>query len=578
MWFRETTSWRRWFAAVIGWGFLVVFTHAAEFSDKPGDRQVLAEEAGILEGSNVGATLDPGEPLHGGKRGGHSMWISWKAPKTGVVTFNTDGSTFDTLLSVYLTGLVPGGESFFQQLTAEASNDDVDDQQTARVQVGVIEGRTYEIAVDGYAGAVGTIRLGWKLRPFKDPFRIRFNRSQDSAYKLGASFAISAAVQDALGGNYQWYLNGAVIPGASGPTWVVDDFQAVQAGVYKMRYANDDLVWFSEPIEIQSNDQGEMFVLARDKMLDVVSGAGPAPLADATKPASTRQVGLHDGVSRGYKGTQIFSTTFGLRDADEPDHCGVKGGASYWFSYRAPASGRLQINTEGSRFATVLAIYGYPVPLKGYGDLRNLGCDVDSGLNGTSRLDVAVDEGVEYLVVVDGVNGARGLAYLNYELKPTDSTGAPSIQRQPIDQEVGFGQPFQLTVAAKGGVPLYYQWSLDGKPIVGETSAMMRRDVTQPKDVGLYEVQVRNASGVVTSSSARLQLVVAARIQVDRKLGWLQLRTAARPGISFSLEKSISLEGDGWDRVTNGVSLSDEVVVNTTESSAGFGFFRFRIW
>jgi hypothetical protein len=432
--------------------------------------------------------------------------------------------------------------------------------------------------VDGYAGAVGTIRLGWKLRPFKDPFRVRFNRSHDSAYKLGASFTISAAVQDALGGSYQWYLNGAEIPGASGPTWVVDDFQAVQAGVYKMRYANDDLVWFSEPIEIQSNDQGELFVLARDKMLDVVSGAGPALLGDAARTISTRHVGLHDGVSRGYKGTQIFSTTFGLRDADEPDHCGVKGGASYWFSYRAPASGRLQLNTEGSRFATVLAIYGYQVPLKGYGDLRNLGCDVDSGLNGTSQLDVAVDEGVEYMVVVDGVNGARGLAYLNFELKPTNSNGAPSIQRQPIDQVAGFGKPFQLTVTASGEVPLYFQWSLDGKPLVGETNAVMRRDVTQPKDVGLYEVQVRNASGVVTSSSARLQLLVAAQIQVDRKLGLLQLRTAARPGISFSLEKSISLAGDGWDRVTNGVSLSDEVVVNTTESSAGFGFFRFRIW
>jgi len=578
MGFRETLSWPRLWAVLVGWGFLVALARAAEFSDQPEDRQVLTDDAGIIEGSNVGASVQPGEPLHGGKRGGHSMWISWKAPKTGVVTFNTEGSTFDTLLSVYLTGLLPGGGPFFQQLITEASNDDSDDKQTARVQVGVTEGRTYTIAIDGYAGATGTIRLGWKLRPFKDPFPVKFSRSNDSAYKLGASFPITAVVQEALGGSYQWYFNGAMIPGATSPTWIVDDFQAVQAGVYKMQYTNDDLVWFSEPIEIQSNDEGDSLVLARDKMQDVMSVAGQPPLGAVAGVASTRHVGLHDGVSRGYKGTQIFSTAFGLRDAEEPKHCGVEGGASYWLPYRAPASGKLQINTDGSRFDTLLAVYTYTVPLKGYGDLRSLGCDNDSGPNGTSQLEVSVEAGVDYLVVVDGVNGARGLAFLNYELKTTDVPGAPSIQLQPLAQEVGFGKPFRLTIAATGDVPLFYQWYLNGRALVGETNPVVSRDVAKPKDVGLYEVRVQNVRSVVSSVSARVQLLVAAQIQVDRKLGLLQLRTAARPGISFSLERSSSLAEEGWNRVTNGVSLSDEVIVNPPESSAGSGFFRFRIW
>ena len=55
---------------------------------------------GILT-NNLFATFEPSEPCHAGKPASKSLWMTWVAPANGTVTFETCGSTFDTLLAVY---------------------------------------------------------------------------------------------------------------------------------------------------------------------------------------------------------------------------------------------------------------------------------------------------------------------------------------------------------------------------------------------------------------------------------------------------------------------------------------------
>jgi subtilisin family serine protease len=106
-----------------------------------------------VSGSNVGATSQVREPVHAGQRGRKSVWWSWKAPSSGTFTIATTSSTFDTLLGVY-TGSVVGS------LRRVGSNDDVSRSlRTSRVKISVVAGTVYRIAVDGYRGAQGTIRL-----------------------------------------------------------------------------------------------------------------------------------------------------------------------------------------------------------------------------------------------------------------------------------------------------------------------------------------------------------------------------------------------------------------------------------
>jgi hypothetical protein len=91
-------------------------------------------------GSNVGATLEPGEPRHGEFSVG-SVWYSWTAPATQTVTIDTCSAGYDTLLAVY-TGTSLG------DLRRVGANDDACGLHS-RVRFQATAGTTYFIAVDG---------------------------------------------------------------------------------------------------------------------------------------------------------------------------------------------------------------------------------------------------------------------------------------------------------------------------------------------------------------------------------------------------------------------------------------------
>ncbi len=104
--------------------------------------------------SNSDATAEPGEPLHADSPGGKSVWWSWQASFTGTMGVNTGGSTFDTLLAIYT------GDSV-SNLQVVADNDDTEGFGivSSSLVFRALAGETYFIAVDGFNGATGTVRL-----------------------------------------------------------------------------------------------------------------------------------------------------------------------------------------------------------------------------------------------------------------------------------------------------------------------------------------------------------------------------------------------------------------------------------
>jgi len=115
----------------------------------------LSGSAGSTNSSNINATKQSGEPNHAGDPGGRSIWYQWTPATGGQVTFNTLGSTFDTLLGVY-TG------SSIGSLTVVATNDDISvNFMQSQVTFTAVAGTAYRIAVDGYGGAIGTVMLNW---------------------------------------------------------------------------------------------------------------------------------------------------------------------------------------------------------------------------------------------------------------------------------------------------------------------------------------------------------------------------------------------------------------------------------
>lgn len=126
---------------------------------------------GMNKGSNLGATRQDNEPLHAG--GNRSVWWEWTPDESGEYVVSTRASTFNTTLAVY-TGETLGS------LVEVASNDDAHGGglQTSEVRVRAVAGMSYKVAVGGYSGDEGEIRL----RAYKDdiPDYLALSPEQDS--------------------------------------------------------------------------------------------------------------------------------------------------------------------------------------------------------------------------------------------------------------------------------------------------------------------------------------------------------------------------------------------------------------
>jgi hypothetical protein len=82
---------------------------------------------------------------------------------------------------------------------------------------------------------------------------------------------------------------------------------------------------------------------------------------------------------------------------------------------------------------------------------------------------------------------------------------SPTINRQPVDQTVFYGDPAIFTVTASGGSPLAYQWYRNGSPIPGATTTAFTVSQVSSNDAAAsFLVTVTNAAGSISSRTAKL--------------------------------------------------------------------------
>src|SRR5256884_62594 len=136
-------------------GNIVLTLNQNPANDNFANCEFIGGATGSVTGSNVGATKEAGEPNHAGNPGGHSIWYCWTAPDTAFVTFDTVGSTFDTLLAVYAGNSV-------DTLAAVAGDDNIGSANLqSRVTLTALATTQYHIAIDGYNGASGNTTFNW---------------------------------------------------------------------------------------------------------------------------------------------------------------------------------------------------------------------------------------------------------------------------------------------------------------------------------------------------------------------------------------------------------------------------------
>ena len=140
-------------AGNIGPADAIVIRFINPTNDNFADAIELTGLAGAITAVNERSTREPGEPLHAGNEGGHSIWYRFRAPVNGTVFLTTTNSDFDTLLAVYT------GDSL-TNLALVASNDDAfTESDFSQLTTTVVSNQLYYIAIDGYGGAYGNVRF-----------------------------------------------------------------------------------------------------------------------------------------------------------------------------------------------------------------------------------------------------------------------------------------------------------------------------------------------------------------------------------------------------------------------------------
>ena len=329
-------------------------------NDNFANAQPIGGGAGTIAGSNIGAGKETGEPNHALNAGGKSIWYAWTAPSDGIYTFDTIGSSFDTLMGIY-TG------SAVNLLSEIASNDDMGNATVSRVSFSATGGVVYYVAVDGFNGAGGSVALNWAKNTLS-PSVTGFTPASGSPGTIvtinGAGFLSTTQV---------------LINGTDCGFTVFSDNQ-----IFATIPANAVTGIFSVVTQLGTADSATSFIV-------------------------TNKPGNDDFVNRsGIVGSTVNvagSNVGATREAGEPNHAGNIGGHSVWWTWTAPSTGLFAITTQGSNFDTVLAVYtGNSV-----GALGMVASNDDERVGvATSRVRFNATQNVTYQIAVDGFDGVSG--------------------------------------------------------------------------------------------------------------------------------------------------------------------------
>jgi len=371
---------------------------------------------------------------------------------------------------------------------------------------------------------------------------------------------------------YAWLKEGKWIVGEVSKSLVLEHLQVVDAGAYSVRVTSGGESVVSEVAQLTINlikDAPEVEVNTKLDLGIFVTGDGDAG-NDTGGKLNEPILGGPDLLPRliaklrrlqkergefSFTGSTVYNTTGAAKDPGEPNHAGTTGGASAWTTFTPDESGTAKINTDNSDFNTVLAIYKVGSGT-GWDAIDEVASNNDGGDDGQdSEVVFAAEEGVTYLVAVDGVGGETGTVQLNHELAkvPTlDSVteSADGLLAGAIVLEVVASNPLADTV-------LTYQWRRDGNLIDGATTSKLSLANLQYADAGDYTVEVSNFAGVTTSDAIPVRVVQPVTIE-------------AQPGDMRGVlggSVSLAVSAIGSDPITYQWTHNGEAIAGATSAS-----------
>ena len=354
--------------------------------------EVLLSESSQVLTSNAGATMEPGEPLHGGTMSGQSLWWTMEPQSDLTLSIDTIGSDFDTLLAVYtgelvdeLTLVARNDQSAVAQaavetarkMTSDSEQASTDNQTTdsqviidgpldpgsSELVVTLQAGQQYYIAVAGWFTHSGDLQLNIEpvevSRPDND--QIDFARpwfgETDSVDSLYASTDLNEP-SPTPGEGSVWWL------------WVADQSQVMsltskqsavdsQTGVYRKDSQQQwQLVTFnndaSESDAVFAAEAGVEYLIGvghRDNGGELVLEMNPVDITLAANDEFDNAITI-----QGWSNDISATNTLAALQRDEAGDQ-YPGRNSLWWNWRAPEDGVLSLDTSASSVTTRVDVY-----------------------------------------------------------------------------------------------------------------------------------------------------------------------------------------------------------------------------
>ena len=470
-------------SGVIALSLAFYTTPPAPANDHFAARATLSGEIVATGGTTLFASREADEPNHADNSGGASVWWTWTAPASGTFTVHSAGSTFNTLLAVY-TGTTLGG------LAPVGANDqDPLGGDTSRVTFEAVAGTAYQIALDGWNDGFGAGMGDYLLAlvpgdgsvPPNDNFANRIRLTGASVATLGSNVGASKEYgepqhADEPGGASVWWTWTAPSSGYVSIDTVGSTFfplLAIYTGSTISTLAEVASDW-GFTAEDGTNrlvfraSQGFTYHIAVDGWsYEDFQSTGNIRLRIAPQLPPVNDNFATRTTLLGYAAEVDAANYAASRESGEPNHAGFSGGASVWWTWRAPATGKLTLHTEGSDFDTLLAVYtGNSVSAL---TLRQ--SDDDDGEGPTSFLEFDVARGTTYHIAVDGYSGATGRIHLslshsagasapandNFANRATLTGASGTDTRSNLGATSEPGEPRHVAVV--GGTSLWWTWT-----------------------------------------------------------------------------------------------------------------------
>ncbi|MCP4107176.1 MAG: hypothetical protein GY749_16820 [Desulfobacteraceae bacterium] len=368
-------------------------------NDNFADASSLEGVSGQITALNLGATKESDEPDHAGVKGGSSVWWTWIVPQTGYFSFDTNGTSFDTVIAVY-TGSDIGA------LKKTASDDDNGTDTNSNAVFSAQSDVRYYIAVDGYNGVFGDIVISW--RPAAPPLNDNFMNAEEltgiSGQATGSNVDATMEPYDPPGSrifcdetdNSVWWKWTAPQTGdfsfdtleSSFFTYIVITEGGEIDNLTYTAYDHDTLSFRA----MENVTYNIVIYTCVGKPGNILLKWGIIPPPENDNYANAFVLAESSGQTSG-------SNVGATKELNEPDHAGIIGWSSIWWTWTALESGTVMLNTNGSNFDTLLAVYS----VSETGDMEETASnDNDGSDDNTSSLTFQTDAGVKYYIAVDG--------------------------------------------------------------------------------------------------------------------------------------------------------------------------------